>query len=465
MSDQFQPDIRAGRISAEQAAKHFADASPCLTTSQALIEAERCLYCFDAPCTQACPTGIDVPSFIRRIAEGNVRGAAHTILEANPMGGTCARVCPTEVLCEQVCVRMTQEDKPVAIGRLQRYAVDGLMKSHRPQLFNRAPETGYRVAVVGAGPAGLTCAHVLARLGHQVEIFDAKPKAGGLNEYGLAAYKVPEDHAQQELQWLLSIGGIQLQAEWRLQSLEQFSHLRQHYDAVFLGLGLDQTKRLGVPGEALWGVEDAVAFIARLRQTPDLTQLQIGRHVVVIGGGMTAIDAAVQSKLLGAEQVHLIYRRGPASMGASEAEQHWAQTRGVMIHHWLNPVEIQGQGGNACGVRFEHQTLVRGQLTGTGEWQDFAADMVLKAIGQQLGNAVLSRCGLSMEGGRIDTNDDGQTSLSGVWAGGDCRTEGLDLTVDAVEHGKRAAHDIHKHLTLDQSWSLTSSSNKSFRRG
>lgn len=446
MSTSSVSDVRAGRLRAEQYAAGFADASPCLTTSQALLEAERCLYCFDAPCTTACPTGIDVPSFIRRIADGNLRGAARTILDANPLGGMCARVCPTETLCEQACVRHTQEDRPVAIGRLQRHAVDALMHSARPQLFTRAPATGRTVAVVGAGPAGLACAHTLARQGHNVVVMDARPKAGGLNEYGLAAYKTPDNFAQRELQWLLDIGGITVRNGWRLASAAQLQALRDEYDAVFLGLGLAATHTLGVPGEDLAGVEDAVDFIARLRQTADLSTLPIGRRVVVIGGGMTAVDAAVQSRLLGAEVVHMVYRRGPAQLSASADEQAWAQTHGVTLRHWLVPVEILGAQGQVTGVRFARQAPADGPLQPTGETETLAADMVFKAIGQTLGNPVLAEAGLTLAGGRIVTTPDGATSLPGVWAGGDCRAGGLALTVDAVEHGKRAAHAIHAHL-------------------
>ena len=440
-------DVRAGRLSTEEYVQRFADATPRFTNTQALLEAERCLYCYDAPCATACPTSIDVPSFIRRIGEGNLRGAARTILDSNPLGGMCARVCPTENLCEAVCVRNTQEDRPVSIGRLQRYAVDALMESKQPQIFSRAEATGKKIAVVGAGPAGLACAHTLARLGHSVVVYDARAKAGGLNEYGLASYKTPDNFAQAEVQWLLGIGGIKIVNSWKLETVAQLETLRLDYDAVFLGMGLSSTASLGVPGENLNGVQDAVDFIATLRRCEDLSKLPVGRRVIVIGGGMTAVDAAVQSKLLGAKVVHMVYRRGPEQMSASKDEQEWAQTNGVVLHQWLAPVEIVGSNGHASAVRFAEQSLVNGKLTPTGREITWEADTVLKAIGQTLGNPVLGEAGLTLQAGRIATDDDGKTNLPGIWAGGDCRAGGLDLTVEAVEHGKRSAKAIHAHLS------------------
>ena len=444
------PDIRPARLSAEQYAQHFADATPRLTRTQALVEAERCLYCYDAPCTTACPTGIDVPSFIKRIADDNLRGAAKAILDANPLGGTCARVCPTEVLCEQVCVRTTQQGKPVEIGKLQRYAVDAVMDKPISALFPRATPTGKTVAVVGAGPAGIACAMGLARLGHSVVLHDAQPKGGGLNEYGLASYKVAGQFAQRELDWLLGIGGITLQTGWRLQTAAQLRTLRDSHAAVYLAVGLPGTQALRVPGEDLAGVRDAVDFIAELRQAADPSTLPIGRRVVVIGGGMTAVDAAVQSKLLGAEAVHMVYRRGPATMGASHAEQEWAQTHGISIHHWLVPEALlPGSGaahGHVAAVRFERQVAMHGHLQPTGLHETLAADMVLKAIGQKLDSALLDDCGLTLREGRVVADDDGRTGVPGLYAGGDCRLGGRDLTVEAVEDGKRAAQAIHAQL-------------------
>ena len=449
MSISLAPDVRPGRLSASDYAQRFADAAPRLSPAQAVLESERCLYCFDAPCATACPTHIDVPSFIRRIADGNLRGSARSILEANPLGGMCARVCPTENLCEAVCVRHTQEDRPVAIGRLQRYAVDALMDSAQPQIFERSSSTGRKIAVVGAGPAGLACAHTLAKLGHSVVIFDAKPKAGGLNEYGLASYKTPNNFAQAEVQWLLGIGGIEVRHGWKLETISQLDALRRDFDALFLGMGLPNTHQLNVPGESLHGVQDAVDFIATLRQADTLASLPIGRQVIVIGGGMTAVDAAVQSKLLGAQDVHMVYRRWPDAMTASKAEQEWAQTHGVSIHHWLAPIEILPNTldpQSVGAVRFARQMRVNGQLVSSSETVVIEADMVLKAIGQTLGNPLLAEAGFEMDAGRIATDANGLTNQSGIWAGGDCRAGGLDLTVEAVAHGKQSAQAIHTQL-------------------
>ncbi|MDD0839324.1 NAD(P)-dependent oxidoreductase [Curvibacter sp. HBC61] len=436
------PDIQAGRLAPADYAQRFADAGAPFTAQQAVLEAERCLYCYDAPCATACPTGIDVPSFIHRISQGNVRGAAQAILSANPLGGMCARVCPTEELCEAVCVRNTQQGVPVAIGKLQRHAVDAVMHLPQTSLFQRAPATGKKVAVVGAGPAGLACAHGLALKGHEVTVFDAHAKAGGLNEYGLATYKTADDFAQREIDWLLGIGGIRVQTGWKLDSAAQLEALRAEHDAVFLGIGLGAVNQPALPGSELNGIRDAVDFIAELRQCEDLSTLPVGRRVVVIGGGMTAVDASVQSRLLGASEVHMVYRRGPEAMGASVDEQTWAKTNGVVIEHWLAPVAFEGEAGAVRAVRFERQRLVDGRLVGTGEFETRAADTVLQAVGQRLASAPWLDS-LRLAGGRIAVDALGRTSLAGVWAGGDCVGGGRDLTVEAVEDGKQAALAIH----------------------
>ena len=439
-------DIRPARLSAAQYADNFCDAHPPLTLAQARIEADRCYYCYEAPCQTACPTGIDVPSFIQRIADGNLRGAAHAILSANPLGGMCARVCPTEVLCEQACVRNTNEDKPVEIGQLQRFATDAHFAHPGAPLFTRAKATGKRVAVVGAGPAGLACAHGLARQGHDVVVFDANTKPGGLNEYGLATYKTVDDFAQKEVAWLLSIGGIEIRHNTHVGRDVSLEALAADYDAVFLGLGLAGVNAIGISEPALQGVRNAVEFISELRQAADYAAVPVGRRVLVIGGGMTAVDAAVQSRKLGAEEVTMVYRRGPQDMSASGHEQQWAQTNGVTLRHWAAPKEVLGTDGRVSGMRFATTRVENGKLVETGESFTLAADSILKAIGQSFVAQPLGTL-VALEGGRIRTDADGRTSHAKVWAGGDCRVGGRDLTVEAVEHGKVAALSIHAALS------------------
>ncbi len=341
--------IAAGRLSAPDYARNFSDLHPALDRHEAFVEADRCYFCFDAPCQTACPTSIDIPMFIREISTGNALGAAETILEQNILGGMCARVCPTEQLCEDACVRMEAEGKPVKIGQLQRYATDVAMSENR-QFFTRAPATGKRVAIVGAGPAGLSAAHRLSMHGHDVVMFDARPKAGGLNEYGIASYKTPGGFAQAEVDYVTAIGGISIVNEKALGQDFTLAELREQYDAVFLGMGLGGVNALRAEGETAEGVVNAVDFIAELRQSPDVSTLPIGRRVVVIGGGMTAIDAAVQSKLLGAEQVTMVYRRGKEAMNASEFEQDLAASKGVTIRHWMAPQRVVVESGMVAGI-------------------------------------------------------------------------------------------------------------------
>ncbi|MFX1764469.1 NAD(P)-dependent oxidoreductase [Paraburkholderia sp. A1RI-2L] len=446
--------VAAGRLGAEALGCNFADVAPPLSADAAVIAADRCHYCYDAPCIAACPTGIDIPGFIRKIGNGNLKGAARDILSANPLGGMCSRVCPTEILCEGACVRNHQDGEPVRIGALQRHATDFQMAREAEgaaPLFKRTSETGRRVAVVGAGPAGLACAHGLALAGHAVTVFDAREKPGGLNEYGIAAYKTVDDFAQREVQWLLSIGGIVIETGKRLGRDFALDALREAFDAVFIGIGLGGTQALRIEGEALEGVRDAVEFIAELRQARDLATVPTGRRVVVIGGGNTAIDAAVQSRKLGAEHVTLAYRRGGAHMSATWAEQEFARNEGVTIVEWRKPLRILGSGvgaGRVEAVEFERTALdPNGVLRGTGEIERIEADVVLKAIGQKLLPAGLEALQLTEGGVRIAVDADGATSLEGVWAGGDCAGHGAtDLTVQAVQDGKLAARAIDRYL-------------------
>jgi dihydropyrimidine dehydrogenase (NAD+) subunit PreT len=446
------PDIKPARLSACQYAENFSDAYPPLTALQAQIEAERCYYCFDAPCITACPTGIDIPSFIKRISEDNLRGAAKAIFEANVFGGMCARVCPTEVLCEQACVRNTAEDKPVEIGLLQRYATDEYFKAPGAPIFQRAPSTGKHIAIIGAGPAGLACAHRAALFGHEVTVFEAQAKAGGLNEYGLATYKTVNNFAQREVAWLLSIGGITLRCGQTLGEHITLSDLSVQFDAVFIGIGLSGVNTLGLTaGEhTLGGVagaeQDAVKFIAGLRQTTDLSTVPVGRRVLVIGGGMTAIDAAVQSRKLGAEQVTIVYRRDEPRMSASKHEQNWAQTNGVTLRVWSVLKALDVVSDHVEAATFAQVREVNGQLEATGKHWSMEIDTVLKAIGQTLVVADPTLATVVLQRGRIQVDEQGRTSLPKVWAGGDCTGGGLDLTVEAVEHGKIAAHSIDRAL-------------------
>ena len=440
------PDIAAKRLAPEDYVANFRDLRPPLTQHQAYVESDRCYFCYDAPCVNACPTGIDIPMFIREIMAANPKGAAVTILSENILGGMCARVCPTETLCEQACVREAAEGKPVKIGELQRYATDVLMHQDKRQPFARAAATGKTVAVVGAGPAGLACAHRLAMRGHDVVMYDARPKAGGLNEYGIAAYKTVDGFAQAEVEFILSIGGIEVRCGKALGRDFTLADLRRDHDAVFLAMGLGGVNALGLEAEEVDGVIDAVDYIADIRQTADLSALPVGRRVVVVGGGMTAIDIASQSKRLGAEDVTIVYRRGPERMGASDYERELAQTDGVRIKFNGAPRRLITAGGKVVAAEFEYTAEKDGRLAGTGETFTIEADVVFKAIGQTFTADPLAAEPVELRDGRIKVDGERRTTLAGVWAGGDCVYGGQDLTVAAVEDGKVAAESISRAL-------------------
>ncbi len=437
--NQLTPGIAPDRLDASDYAENFADLHPRLDAHEALVAADRCYFCHDAPCITACPTDIDIPLFIRQIATGTPQAAAETILTQNILGGMCARVCPTETLCEEACVREAAEGKPVLIGQLQRYATDTLMEAN-VHPFQRAPATGKSVAIVGAGPAGLACAHRLAMHGHDVTLYDARSKAGGLNEFGIAAYKTVDQFAEREVDWLLQIGGITVKTGQKLGADIMLNQLRTEFDAVFLGIGLGGVNALGLDHENKTGVEDAVGFIADLRQAQDLAKVPVGRDVVVIGGGMTAIDAAVQAKLLGALNVTLVYRRGRDRMNASRFEQDLAASKGVRIITNASPVALHGN-GSVREIEFEY---TKDDLSPTGQTFRLAADQVFKAIGQTLAGEGLP----DLEGRKIAVTGPGRTSVPGVWAGGDCAAGGDDLTVTAVAEGREAAEDINRSLAV-----------------
>ncbi|MBT3140941.1 dihydropyrimidine dehydrogenase [Phaeobacter gallaeciensis] len=439
---QTAPGIQAGRLSSDEIAGNFDDLHPAYAPHEAAVAADRCYFCYDAPCVTACPSDIDIPLFIRQIATGTPEAAARTIFDQNILGGMCARVCPTETLCEEVCVRETAEGKPVEIGRLQRFATDTLMTSG-VHPFERAAATGKTVAVVGAGPAGLSCAHRLAMLGNDVVIYEARAKSGGLNEFGIAAYKSTNSFAEREVDWLLKIGGIRIETGKALGDALTLDGLKADHDAVFLSIGLTGVNALRVDGEDKEGVRDAVDFIADLRQADDLGTLPVGRNVVVIGGGMTAIDAAVQSKLLGSENVTVAYRRGRDAMGASRFEQDLASSKGVKLMFNVQPIAVHGNGA-AAEIELEYTSGTAGELSGTGETIRLTADQVFKAIGQTLEGAPDK---VALDGRKIAVSGVGRTSVDGVWAGGDCAAGGDDLTVTAVAEGRDAAMDIHASLS------------------
>ncbi len=441
------PDADAAEL-----ADRFSDLAPPLTARQAALESARCLYCYDAPCINACPSEIDIPSFIRHISHDNVQGAAEKILSANILGGSCARVCPTEILCQQACVRNnSQECAPVLIGLLQRYAIDNAQFSEHP--FKRAPASGKRIAVVGAGPAGLSCAHRLAMHGHDVVIFEAREKAGGLNEYGIAAYKLVDDFAQREVEFLLQIGGIEIRHGHKLGDDLSLSALHQQFDAVFLGIGLAASKRLGLADEDAPGLLPATDYIRELRQTDDLTQLPVAERCIVLGAGNTAIDMAVQMSKLGARDVNLVYRRGFEEMGATEHEQDIAKANQVRLLTWAQPdAVLLNEHGQVRGMRFARTRVENGRLQSTGQTFELAADAIFSAIGQAFDAQALSdplARELKREGERIWVDAQQQTSVPGIYAGGDCTALGQDLTVQAVQHGKLAAEAIHSHLMLN----------------
>ena len=416
-------DIKKNRLSEKEYSENFGEIHPPFNKHEALVEGDRCYYCYDAPCIDACPTGINIPLFIRQITSGNPEGAAKTIFDENILGGMSARVCPTETLCQEACVRNTGEDRPVKIGLLQRYATDTLMEA-KEHPYKREKTNGKRIAIVGGGPAGLSCAHRLAMKGYSITIFDSKKKLGGLNEYGIAAYKSLENFAERETKFVLSIGGIEHKLNSTLGKDITLEELQNDYDAVFLGLGLSGVNHLRLEGENSEAIDDAVNYIEDLRQSQNLADLPVGRKVVVIGGGMTAIDMAVQIKKLGSEEVTIVYRRGQKDMSASIEEQQNAQNNGVLIRHWSKPSKLLINEKTVNGVEFEYTENKNGKLVATGEKFSIKADMVFRAIGQTFESSIDNLP--KLENGRILVDNNYKTTVSGIWAGGDCVKDGED---------------------------------------
>ncbi|WDE08585.1 NAD(P)-dependent oxidoreductase [Thalassomonas viridans] len=445
--------IKPSPLTKNEIDDNFADIAPPLSKKQVMVASERCLFCHDAPCINACPTEIDIPLFIRKLNTGNTFGAAKTILSANILGGSCARVCPAETLCEQACVRNRLEGEPVNISGLQRYAIDQLAPdSEYP--FKRSACSTKHVAVVGAGPAGLACAHRLAQNGHRVTIYEAAAKSGGLNEYGIAKYKLVDDYAQQEVAFVLKIGGIDIKYQTALGRDVSLTELRYSHDAVFIGVGLSYSRCLNIPGENLPGVQDAEGYIRELRQSSNMAELPLGQKIVVIGGGMTAIDIAVQAKKLGAEQVTLVYRRDRSVMGASSHEQKLALNMGVnFIFNAVPSAIIGNEKGLSSAIFTKTSAEIQGNIRSAAQSFQLPCDQVFKAIGQKLDKTVFDELSTQATAikpridnyGRIAVNDKFETSINGVFAGGDC-IKGDNLVVEAVAQGNKAAIAIDLFL-------------------
>ncbi len=437
------------RLSDPEYAQQFSDIHPPFETRDAaLVEANRCLFCYDAPCTKSCPTGIDVPKFIQQIATDNLKGAAHTIFQSNIMGGGCSRVCPVEKLCEGACVYNLMEERPISIARLQRHPTEKAIANHWP-LFTRKPSTGVKVAVVGAGPAGLSAAHVLSREGIDVTIFEKEPQGGGLMTYGIAAYKVTPQFCKDEVDYILSLGGITIRYDCELGVDITLEELRSAYAAVFLGFGVGLARQLEIPGEELNGVVDAIHFIHAIR-ADGFPMVAVGDRVAVIGMGMTAIDAATQARRLGATEVTLVYRRTQAEMPCTEAELDLAKLDGCQLLWLAAPKEIIGHDGNVTALLCHVMQLGAPDGSGrrypvmTDETVTLEVDMVIKAAGQLPYSELVNKTEITNDRGRIDVMGSA-TNLSGVFAGGDCVNGGKEV-VDAVQAGKDGAAAILEYL-------------------
>ncbi|MCO5044786.1 MAG: NAD(P)-dependent oxidoreductase [Kiritimatiellae bacterium] len=438
-------------LTAKVAAENMHEKKPKFRPQEALVEAERCLYCFDAPCIAACPTGIDIPSFIKKIAEKNLTSSARVILESNPLGASCARVCPVEVLCEGACVMLDRDEKPLQIGRLQRYATDHVFENNIQVLRAPAKKNGKSVAVIGGGPAGLGCAAELAQLGYSVTVFEKDEEAGGLNTYGIAYYKMRPDVSIEEVEMIKKIG-VKIKTGVEVGKKIKVAELEKKFDAIFIGVGLSSNAlRLNIPGENLPEVVEALDFIRELHVEP-LHKVKLARRVAVIGCGNTAIDAVAQAKRLGAEEAIILYRRREQDMPAYPHE--YASAKGDGAEFWFNvlPVEVLEKDGHVTGLK-----LVRTKVNDQGKAEIIPGSefvepfgMVIKALTQAPRTDVLKRLFPKLKinkDGTVARNEvTGQTNLKHVFTAGDCANGGREV-VNAVGEGRKAARGIHKWLT------------------
>jgi dihydropyrimidine dehydrogenase (NAD+) subunit PreT len=444
--------IQNNRLALQEYERNFADIHPPFDNQEAVsAEANRCLFCYDAPCTKSCPTSINVPQFIKQIATANIKGAAKTIFDSNIMGAGCSRVCPVEKLCEGSCVYNLLHEEPIQIARLQRHATETAIEQQW-KLYERKAPNNKRVAIVGAGPAGLSCAHALALQGVEVTVFEKEAKGGGLMTYGVAAYKVSPEFCEAEVNWITSIGGIDVRYQQELGKDFSLEDLRRNYDAVFLGIGVGLTRNLGIEGENLEGVVDAIAFIYDLRTQPH-QQVPVGNKVAVIGMGMTAIDAATQSKRLGAQEVTILYRRTENEKPCTDVELDIAKLDGCNIVWLAAPKEIIGENGEVKQLVCSKMKLGEVDASGrrspvdSGETFVLDIDMLIKATGQMPYQHLVQMAAVNEKSGRIQTSAQGATNIAGVFAGGDCVNGGKEV-VDAVQAGKVAAQGILEYLAL-----------------
>jgi dihydropyrimidine dehydrogenase (NAD+) subunit PreT len=433
--------------------KNFSEVVPALKPKEAIDEANRCLYCYDAPCIKACPTSIDIPSFIKKIATGNLYGSARTIMDANPVGASCARVCPTEELCEGACV-LNHASKPIMIGLLQRHATDWAIRNNAT-LFTRGEDNGKRVAIVGGGPAGLSAARELARLGYQVTVFEAKEKAGGLNTYGIVSFRLPQEISLWEVEQVEALG-VEVRTNTRIGVDVMPEELLAGYDSVLLAAGMGNVPSLQIEGEELAGVLDAISLVEETKTKP-LSDEMVGKKVVVIGAGNTAIDAATCSKRLGAENVQILYRRTVNEMSCYQFEYEFAKQDGIEFRWLVAPSRIIGENGQVKGLELIRMEL--GEPDAKGRKRPvpipdsqfvIGVDYVVKAIGQERHLSLIESFGVQHQNGVV-TIEDGtyRTTNPKVFAAGDVIFGGGKtdaMVVDAANHGKRAAQAIHDCL-------------------